>query len=185
MPPQQPDRPLDVVDDALNLCAHGVDLSGRRRQRNRYAAHVNRPRREHLLGTWKLVSVSREEIPSGAETGIFGADPIGYIHYGADGRMMVVIVRSDRPRPQGIEITAAEAERLIKSMVSYAGTFSIDGDEVVHHVEIAWNESWRGTEQRRIVRFEQDKLHLSTHPSPDPIDGKLSVRSMVWEKLKE
>ncbi len=69
-------------------------------------------------------------------------------------------------------------------MVSYAGTYSIEGDEIIHHVEISWNESWSGTQQRRLVRFEHDRLALSTHPSPDPIDGKLSVRSMVWEKLK-
>jgi hypothetical protein len=34
------------------------------------------------------------------------------------------------------------------------------------------------------VRFEQDRLLLSTHPSADPIDGKPSLRSMTWEKLK-
>jgi len=95
---------------------------------------------------------------------------------------MVLIVRSDRPRPQGTGFSASEAQALIKSMVSYAGTFSIEGDEVVHHVEIAWNEVWTGSEQRRLFRFEQERLHLSTHPSPDPIDGRLSVRSMVWER---
>jgi len=183
MPPQQPGRPLDVVDDILNLCAHERDLADRPSRRNRYARCMSEPIRERLIGTWKLVSVSREEIPSGAHSDIFGPDPIGYINYGADGRMMVVIVRSDRPRPHDADVTAAEAQALIKSMVSYAGTFSIDGDEIIHRVEIAWNESWSGTQQRRRFRFEQGRLLLSTPPSPDPIDGKLSVRNMVWKKL--
>jgi Lipocalin-like domain len=183
MPPQQPGGPLDVVDDALNLCAHDRDLSIRPRRRNRYAGAMN-GMRERLIGTWKLVSVSREEIPGG-KSDFFGHDPVGFINYGADGRMMVVIVRGDRARPQSADISATEAEALFRSMVSYAGTYSIEGDEIIHHVEISWNENWSGKQQRRLVRFEHDRLALSTHPSPDPIDGQPSVRRMVWEKLKE
>jgi lipocalin-like protein len=183
MPPQQPGGPLDVVDDALNLCAHDRDLSIRPRRRNRYAQAMT-DMRERLIGTWKLVSVSREAIQAD-KTDFFGPDPVGYINYGRDGRMMVVIVRGDRRRPEGTNITSSEAEALFRSMVSYAGTYSIEGDEIIHHVEISWNQNWSGTQQRRLVRFEQDRLSLSTHPSPDPIDGKLGVRRMVWERPKK
>jgi hypothetical protein len=185
MPPQQPDGPLDVVDDILNLRTHGPDLAISPCRCNRYAAAMSELTRERLLGTWKLVSVSNEDIPSGAKADFFGPNPIGYLNYGADGRMMVVVVRSDRPKPQGAKVTTEEADALFKSMVSYAGTFSIDGDEVIHRVEISWNETWTGTEQRRIFRFDNDRLWLSTRPSPDPVSGKLSVRSMVWEKLTD
>jgi lipocalin-like protein len=39
-----------------------------------------------ILGTWKLVSYVREEIPSGAKSDVMGAHPSGYINYGRDGR---------------------------------------------------------------------------------------------------
>jgi hypothetical protein len=137
-----------------------------------------------VLGTWKLVSVTREDVATAEKTDFFGADPHGYIHYGGDGRMMVVIVRTGRPKPTGTDLTADQAQALMKSVVSYAGTWEIRGNEMTHFVDISWNESWSGTAQKRLFRFVGDKLHLDTPPSPDPVDGRHSVRSMVWERMK-
>ena len=39
-----------------------------------------------ILGTWKLVSYVREELPSGAKSDVMGAHPSCYINYGRDGR---------------------------------------------------------------------------------------------------
>jgi hypothetical protein len=41
-----------------------------------------------LLGTWKMVSWTREVVATGAITDVMGTDPISYIAYHADGRMM-------------------------------------------------------------------------------------------------
>src|SRR5450432_656022 len=40
-----------------------------------------------LIGTWRLVSNTLEEVASGRKTDLMGKDPIGFISYGADGRM--------------------------------------------------------------------------------------------------
>jgi hypothetical protein len=138
--------------------------------------------RERLIGTWTLVSARRRDIPSGREDSFFGADPIGYINYSPEGRMIALLVRSDRPMPVCETASAGEAEKLFRSVVSYAGTYSVNGDEVTHHVDISWNELWTGTDQTRIVTFEGDYVHLSTRPSPDPIEGKMSVRTMTWKR---
>ena len=138
---------------------------------------------DRLLGTWKLVSSVREEIPSGVKTDLFGKDPQGFINYGADGRMIALLTRGDRKAPASGKATPAEAEALFKSMLSYAGTYSVAGSEVTHHVDISWNESFSGSLQKRIARFEGNRLMLSTPQSPDPIDGKMSVRTMTWEKV--
>jgi hypothetical protein len=139
--------------------------------------------RERLIGTWKLVSAEREDIPSGRKVDQLGPNPIGYINYAPDGRMMAIIARSDRAKPARPRPTPEEAEALVRSVVSYAGTYTIDGNEVTHHVDISWNESWTGTEQKRIARFDGNRAYLSTPPSPDPITGTMSVRTMTWEKL--
>ena len=86
--------------------------------------------RQHLLGTWKLLSAVREEIPSGAKSDLMGATPIGYINYAPNGRMMVLNVGSERRKPAGASATSAEAEALFRSMTSYAGTYTIDGNEI-------------------------------------------------------
>jgi hypothetical protein len=57
-----------------------------------------------------------------------------------------------------------------------------NGNEVTHHVDISWNELWTGTDQTRLVTFDGDYVRLSTRPSPDPIEGKMSVRTMTWER---
>jgi len=142
------------------------------------------PSARHLLGTWSLVSVIREEIPSGATIDLMGPNPKGFITYSADGRMVAILARGDRKMPAANTATAAEAENLFRSVISYAGTYTIAGNEVTHHVDISWNESWTGTKQVRIFKFEGNKVSLSTPVSPDPFDGQMSIRSLVWEKVK-
>jgi hypothetical protein len=137
-----------------------------------------------LLGTWRLVSAVREEVPSGARTDLFGEHPIGFLNYSPDRRMMTVIVRGDRKRPSGPPIGQEDAVQLFRSLMSYAGTFEVRGDEVFHYVDVSANEIWTGTEQRRTYRIEGSRLALTTPVNQDPIDGKVSVRRMIWEKLK-
>jgi hypothetical protein len=146
-------------------------------------AQQNDPVSSRLIGTWKIVSVIREEVPSGARMDLMGPNPHGFITYSADGRMVVILVRGDRKKPAATP-TAAEAEALFRSVISYAGTYTIAGNEITHHVDISWNESWTGTKQVRLFKFEDNRVTLSTPVSPDPLDGKMSVRSLVWEKVK-
>src|SRR5882762_7739083 len=101
--------------------------------------------RQHLLGTWKLISAVREDIPSGAKMDLLGPHPIGFINYAPDGRMMVINVGDDRRKPVGATATTQEAETLFRTMTSYGGTYTIDGHEITHHVDISWNETWTGT----------------------------------------
>src|ERR1700688_3227878 len=123
-----------------------------------------------ILGTWKLVSYVREAVPSGAKSDGMGAHPSGYINYGRDGRMIVIIVGSDRNKPAGAVATPGEAEALIKSMLAYAGTYSIDSQArtITHHVDISWDQSRTGTDQLRTYKLEGDRFTLTTEPSTDP-----------------
>jgi len=141
---------------------------------------------QRILGTWKLVSYVREEIPSGAKSDVMGADPSGYINYGRDGRMMVIIVGSDRKKPAGAVATPEEAEALIRSMLAYAGTYTVDSEAktVTHHIDVSWDQSRTGESHVRTYRLDGDRLTLTTQPSNDPATGKKTVRTLIWEKLK-
>jgi hypothetical protein len=137
---------------------------------------------DRLLGTWKLVSAVREEIPSGAKTDLFGANPQGVLNYSPEGRMIALIAHGDRKAPNG-KPTPAEAQALYGSMLSYAGAYTVEDDVVTHHVDISWNESFTGSKQKRHFKLDGNRLILSTPQSADPIEGKLSVRRMTWEKV--
>jgi Lipocalin-like domain len=140
--------------------------------------------RGRLIGTWTLVAVVKEDLATGEKTDLWGPNPVGYINYAPDGRMMVINARADRDRPVGPDPTAKEAETLYRGFLAYAGDYTIEGNEITHHVDISWNEAWTGTKQTRTFRFDGDRVDLSTSPSPDPVDGRMSVRTMTWEKLK-
>jgi len=182
MPPQQPNGLLDVIDNGLDFGAHGY-TRGRTREENLMSAQANDKLRDRLIGTWKLVSAMREEISSGEKTPFLGENPTGFLHYMPDGRMLALITRAGRKRPDGNVATAAEAEALIRSMIAYGGTYACEGEEVTHHCDISWNQSFTGTVQKRKVTFDGALLVLSPPPSPDPIDGKMSVRRLTWEKV--
>jgi hypothetical protein len=53
-----------------------------------------------------------------------------------------------------------------------------------HHADVSWNETWTGTDQVRNYAFEGDRLMLATAPSPNPFTGKMSIRTLTWEKIK-
>jgi hypothetical protein len=46
------------------------------------------------------------------------------------------------------------------------------------------NEVWSGTKQVRSVKRDGDRLIYSTPPFPFHTDGKMSVNTLVWEKVK-
>jgi Lipocalin-like domain len=137
-----------------------------------------------LLGTWKLVALVREEVDTGTKTELMGANAIGQLMFAADGRMSTFTIRSDRRKPAGETATAEEAAALFKSMVSYIGTYTLSEGKITYAIDASWNESWTGTKQVRLFKFEGNRMHISTPPSRDPIDGKMSVRYQVWEKVK-
>jgi hypothetical protein len=140
--------------------------------------------RDKLLGTWKLLSAVSQNLATGEKTDIYKGPPLGFITYGADGRVMTIVVDSSRKKPAGPIATAAEAEALFRSMAAYAGTYTIKGNQVIHRPDASWNESWTGTDQIRDYKFDGERLILATAPSPDPFSGKMSIRTLSWEKIK-
>jgi hypothetical protein len=69
-------------------------------------------------------------------------------------------------------------------MIAYAGTYTIDGGKVIHHVDISWNGARTGTDQVRFYKLEGDTLTIRTAPIKSPIDGREGVGILVWEKVK-
>ena len=138
-----------------------------------------------LYGTWRLLSFTRRVVATGETTAVFGRSPRGVLSYSRDGRMSAILAKEERPRPADMALAKAEERiQLFDSMGAYAGTFTVDGDTVTHHVDISWNENWTGTDQVRKVRLEGDRLYIASNPQPDGTDGQIVVGELVWEKIK-
>jgi hypothetical protein len=140
---------------------------------------------EDLVGTYKLVSDTRKDLDTGEVSYNFGKHPVGYIMYGKEGRMLAIVVSDDRPKPAGIEkVTPEQQVALFRSMLAYGGTYKFDGTKIEHHIDISWNGMWTGTTAIRNVRKEGDKLIYTTDPALFSGDGKRSVTTLIWEKIK-
>ena len=137
-----------------------------------------------ILGTWKLQSLVFEAIATGQRSTPFGDHPVGYLSYSADGRMYAIGVVEDRPKPRDPLPTDQEKVKLQESMFAYAGTYTADGEKVVHHVDISWNQSWTGTDLVRFYKLDGDTLTIRTARAENAFDGEEGEFVLVWEKVK-
>ncbi|OAJ62263.1 hypothetical protein A6V36_21640 [Paraburkholderia ginsengiterrae] len=136
------------------------------------------------LGTWSLKSNTTEDLATGEKTELFGAHPSGYISYGADCRMSVILIKEGRKAPNSFVPTDAERVELYNGLVAYAGTYSIEGDKVSHHIDASWNQSWTGTTQVRQFRVEGNTLYIKTLPARNPLTGKTSSSVLILVKVE-
>lgn len=137
-----------------------------------------------LVGTWKLVSITRTDVESGEESRTFGSRPIGFLNYSADGRVMVVMVGGDRKPPSGPVPTDAEMIDWFKSSLAYAGRYTIEGNQVTHRVEASLDPLRAGDRLVRSFRLEDKVLTLTAAPTRYWMDGRMSVFTIVWQRLE-
>ena len=69
-------------------------------------------------------------------------------------------------------------------MVAYTGRYTIAGDKVIHHVDVAWNEAWIGSDLVRSYRINRDTLVITTGPTKYGIDGVKQVSTLTLERAK-
>jgi hypothetical protein len=137
-----------------------------------------------LLGTWRLKSFVRQDAASGERRPALGKQPDGYLGYARDGRMYAQFVAGGRVVPAGDQPTDAERVELHKTMVAYAGTYTIAGNRVVHHIDLAWNNARLGSDQVRFFELNGDRLTLTTERNKSPIDGGEGFGVLEFERVK-
>jgi hypothetical protein len=137
-----------------------------------------------LFGTWKLKSFVRKDVATGESRPALGEHPEGYLGYAPDGRMYALFVAGGRVVPAGDQPTDDERVQLHKSMLAYAGTYTIAGDKVVHHIDVAWNNARLGSDQVRFFKLNGDGLTLTTERNKSPIDGSEGFGVLEFERVK-
>lgn len=131
-----------------------------------------------LVGTWRLVQWTASV--DGRITRPFGGRVDGWLTYTEDGRMWATLQRNDRPRLGTGTLAAATAEdraAAAAGFLSYAGTYTMREDRVVHHVEASLFPDWIGEDQVRFVEWIDTDLVLSTPPA-----GRNVVNRLRWTR---
>lgn len=139
-----------------------------------------------LIGTWKLRSLIFEATEIGQRSSPMGDHPSGYLSYSSDGRMYAIGAAEDRPKPRDLVPTDEEKVKLQESMFAYAGTYTADGEKVIHHVDLSWNQSWTGTDLVRFYKLDGDTLTIRTGTgrAQSAFDGEEGEFVLVWNKVQ-
>jgi hypothetical protein len=71
---------------------------------------------------------------------------------------------------------------LFDTMFAYSGSYTVESDRVVHHVDLSWNEAWSGTDQVRFCKVDEQTLTYTSTPAKNPFDGREIVHEVTWER---
>jgi len=144
-----------------------------------------------LIGRYRLVSWHRADGTAG-----FGERPEGHLHYAPDGRVSVMVARSDR-HPLGLDYEAMArtrialrrpwtllyrprvlraVRRLADAAAGFAGyeaAYRVEGNTVFHTVGVGLIPDRSGNQETRTLTIDGDRVTMET-PEGD---------QLVWERL--
>jgi len=132
-----------------------------------------------FIGTWKLIAWEVIQ-PGGTIRYLYGKNVVGYLIYTTDGYVSAEIMDPDRQQSDPnfpLEIAAAQTlpypdrARAYSTYISYCGTYTVEGDTVIHHVKAGLIPSWTGSEQPRHFRFEHGCLIIGE-----------GTQKLTWER---
>lgn len=95
-------------------------------------------------------------------------------------RVIFFILRNNRRRPDGLLPSREEKIALFDTMFAYSGSYTVEPDRIVHHVDMSWNEAWSGTEQIRFCNVDGDTLTYASAPGLNPFDGREVVHEVTY-----
>lgn len=140
------------------------------------------PARENMVGVWRLVSFETET-EDGDTDRPFGDAPLGRLVYTAGGIMSAHLGRGDRPAFADLgEDNGARALGAMKTHFSYAGRWRLEGDRVVHEVDMSISPDWVGTEKTRRVAFDGPDLILTDEALEPRLGRKAGVGRLRWRR---
>ncbi len=141
-----------------------------------------------LIGTWRLVEWTFT-VDDSRPTRPWGGNPGGLLTYTEDGRMSASLMSHGRPAAPTRTLSAAPIDvraAAAAGYLSYAGSYSMDGNDVLHHIELSLMPNWVGTTERRLIEWASSKdgfdLILSTPPTKTD-GGRRAVNRLRWERI--
>ena len=137
---------------------------------------------QSLVGTWRLVSYQAQD-EDGNVTYPFGQDVDGFLIYTPDGHVAAQLGKANRSgaiEGRWADASADAIAAAARDYYAYCGTYHVGREEVVHTVAVSLIPNWIGSDQVRRFSFQGDRLTLATPPLP--IDGRLQVATLVWER---
>ena len=137
-----------------------------------------------IIGTWRLVSFTEEDIQTKAVAYPLGQQPNALVIYAADGYAATIFTSRDRPPPAAAQATDTEAAALFRSMVAFAGRYELRGDKLIYYPEASWNEAWNGAVQERLFEIDGDDLRVKSVAAVSTLTGTTTVFTLIWKRAR-
>lgn len=132
-----------------------------------------------LVGSWRLRSFElRDE--AGVTTRPWGDEVTGMLTYTADGCLSEQFGSAHRPaltHDDWVSASPTEIDLAARHYFAYAGTFLIEGNEVVYQLDVSLMPNWIGRTERRSWSISGGTLTVTTPVLV--VGGKPQVSIMV------
>lgn len=136
--------------------------------------------KERLFGTWRLVSASSKSSSGDKDATPYGQNPSGLLTYTPDGRVSALISHGGR-KPLSPAATSQEKADAFNTFIAYAGRYKLDGERIVHQVEISSTQNYANRDLVRTIKAEDDRIILTTPPTP--VNGKMQTVELTWQRV--
>lgn len=134
---------------------------------------------ETIVGTWRLVA-QYFTTPNNEKVYPLGADATGFIMYTHDGYMSAQLMAQNRPSYASKDLfigTQEEMAAAAKGYLAYSGRYQVDDEksQLIHHMEVSMNPTWLGQSQIRNIRFEGNRMYITT---------TINTALIIWERCE-
>jgi hypothetical protein len=136
---------------------------------------------KEVVGAWSVVSVDNVT-PDGRRIQAFGPNPKGQLILSENGRFSLQLISPDIPKyakNNRSEGTPEENQATVKGVISYFGSYSLSGKDLVFNVEASSFPNWNGTQQKRAIAVSGDELKW--HNAAASTGG---TAELVWKRVQ-
>lgn len=126
-----------------------------------------------IIGVWKLLTFVAI-LDDGSEVLPMGPNPGGRLVYTSDGFMSAHLWNSDTH-------VADAPNHADRKYFSYCGDWTLEGDKVCHHVHVATEPSWAGSDKLRTLVLRGDRIELNAERVI--FRDKAGRGFLQWERL--
>ena len=136
-----------------------------------------------IVGTWRLMSFTEENLDTGTVRYPFGETARALVIYAGNGYVATIFTAADRKPPVAAQATEQEAIDLYRSMIAFGGRYELIANRLIYHPEMSWNEAWSGTTQERVFAVDGDRLEVRSVPTVSALTGARTVFSLAWKRV--
>jgi hypothetical protein len=131
-----------------------------------------------IVGTWKLVSITVEDLDTKEKTMPYGQKPGGSEIFTPEGRYIFLVTA------EGRQATKTEKDRAAAfvTMFAQAGKYRVEGTQYILTVELAKEPAVVGAKVPYDITIEGARRTSIGMPLRNPGTGHMTRATLVWER---